>query len=85
MRIVKDESRPCQARVTAAIALHELHSARGDYAIKQTALFTDCKHTKHVCNWLSYYQYLEEHPELARPALTLANEEIEPLPEEFIE
>ncbi len=90
MRIVKDESIACQARVPAALALHDLHSARGDYAIMRTGLYTDCKHTKHICNWLAYYQYLEEHPDVAEPSphsltWTGESEHVEPLPEELVE
>jgi hypothetical protein len=88
MRIVKDEDITCQARVPAAIALHELHSARGDFAIERTALFTTCKHTQHICNWLTYYQYMEDHPELivpSKPALTLGEEMVEPLPEFLVQ
>ena len=67
MRLVKDEEGERCPRVVAAIALHELHSARGDYAIAQQAKCTDCSCMKRTCNWLAYYQLLEDHPELARP------------------
>lgn len=67
MRLVKcEESQRCP-RMVAAIALHELHSAIGDYAIARNAKFTKCPCMKRTCSWLAYYQFLEEHPELAHP------------------
>ena len=60
MRIVKDENADASSRVVAAIALHNLHSAMGDFAISRTAQFTDNERVKHVCSWLSYYQKLEQ-------------------------
>lgn len=65
MAVVKNEDMPCAARTTAAIALHSLNSARGDFAIKRTALYTNCERTKHICNWLTYYRHVEENAELA--------------------
>jgi hypothetical protein len=60
MRIVKDENADASSRVVAAIALNNLNSARGDFAISRTAQFTNNERVKHVCSWLSYYQKLEE-------------------------
>jgi hypothetical protein len=54
MRIVKDENSDTHSRVVAAIALHELRSAMGDFAISRTAQFTDNHQVKHVCSWLTY-------------------------------
>jgi hypothetical protein len=54
MRIVKDENCDVHSRVLAAIALHELDSAMGDFAISRTAQFTDSQPVKHVCSWLTY-------------------------------
>jgi len=65
MRIVKDEAAEPSTRVVAAIALHGLHSAIGDFAIARTARFTDSPRVKHVCSWLAYYRGLEGSPELS--------------------
>jgi hypothetical protein len=65
MALVKNEEESPSTRVLAAIALHELHSARGAYAIAQTAKFTDCARLKHTCEWLAYYQWLDDHPDIA--------------------
>jgi hypothetical protein len=66
MRIVKTEDGDRCSRVIAAIALHDLHSAIGDYAIARAAKFCDCERLKRTCTWLTYYRLLESHPELAR-------------------
>jgi hypothetical protein len=60
MRIVKDENADASPRVVAAIALHNLHSAMGDFAIARTAQFTSNERVKNVCSWLSYYKKLEQ-------------------------
>jgi hypothetical protein len=65
MRIVKTEEGDRWARVVAAIALHDLHSAIGDFAIARTAKFCECERLKNTCIWLAYYRLLEAHPELA--------------------
>lgn len=56
MSIVKDEAEDASSRVVSAVALHELHSAIGDYAIQRTAQFTNNPRVKHICSWLSYYR-----------------------------
>lgn len=58
MRIVKGESYDPNARVCAAIALHELGSGRGDFAIRRTAEFTECPRLRHTCAWLTHYRAL---------------------------
>lgn len=60
MRIVKNESAEQNARVSAAITLHQLRSAMGDYAISRTAQFTDNERVKHICSWLTYYRQREK-------------------------
>jgi hypothetical protein len=65
MRIVKTEQADRCSRVIAAIALHDLHSAIGDYAIKCAAKFSECDRMKRICTWLAYARLLETHPELA--------------------
>lgn len=65
MRIVKDENAEQNVRVSAAIALHELRSAMGDFAISRTAQFTNNARVKHICSWLAHYALLEKYPELS--------------------
>ena len=60
MRIVKDKNAETSARIVAAIALHGLQSARGDFAISRTAKFTDNPRVKNICSWLTYYRKLSE-------------------------
>lgn len=54
MRIAKDEDARPANRILAILALHELGSERGDFAIKRVGEFTDVKQVKHICLWLSY-------------------------------
>jgi hypothetical protein len=54
MHIVKDEDAGTPSRVVAALALHDLRSSRGDYAISRTAEFSTNKRVKHICSWLAY-------------------------------
>lgn len=62
MRIVKDDRAEPAKRVLAALALHELGSERGDYAIKRVGEFTDVKQLKHICMWLTYSRvWAEQH------------------------
>jgi len=58
MRIVKTERYDPTARIVAAIALHELHSGRGDFAIARTGVFTDDPGVRRTCGWLAYYRSL---------------------------
>jgi hypothetical protein len=54
MRILKDESAASPNRILAALALHELGSERGDYAIRRVGELSDIRQLKHVCAWLTY-------------------------------
>ncbi len=49
MSIVKDEHEPAPARILAAVALRNLNSARGDYAIEMTAQMSDEPRVQKVC------------------------------------
>jgi hypothetical protein len=53
MTIVKDEDADGAVRTLAALALHELKSARGDFAIERVALFTSNERLRHLCGWLA--------------------------------
>jgi hypothetical protein len=60
MRIVKNEDSDDCSRLTASLALHVLESARGDYAIKMTAYFTEAGRVKRMCENLSYTRTTEK-------------------------
>jgi hypothetical protein len=71
MRIVKDEKRHqegdsagsvercCNVRILAAVALNDMKSEMGDYAIKMQAKFTQSKRLKYICTWLAYNRMIE--------------------------
>ena len=61
MRLVKDEEGSSASRVLAALALDNLESERGHYAIARTGLFTENAHVKHVCAWLTYERKAGKH------------------------
>ena len=54
MRIVKNEDAETQVRMIATLALHELNSLRGDFAITQLARFTSNTRVQHLCGWLAH-------------------------------
>ncbi len=60
MHIVKEEWFDPGTRVTAALALYDLRSARGDFAIKRTGMFTDVPRLRHACQWLTIYRTQEK-------------------------
>ena len=53
MRILKDESINVGVRQIAALALHEIGSGRGDYAIEREAQFSDHQQLRHLCRSLA--------------------------------
>ncbi len=53
MAILKNDNVASQSRILAALTLHELRTARGDFAISQTALFTDDSRLANACAWLA--------------------------------
>jgi HEAT repeat protein len=65
MGIVKNEDADRNARIVAAIALHELRSDKGDYAIKAMAHFTSDERVAYICSWLTRYRMEEANPDLA--------------------
>lgn len=60
MRNVKNENSDDCSRLTASLALHVLGSARGDYAIKMTAHFTEAGRVKRMCEHLSFVRTMEK-------------------------
>jgi len=54
MAILKDEQAETNARILAALALDQLDSDRGNFAISRTAQFTDDARLRHLCTWLAY-------------------------------
>jgi len=61
MAILKDESAKSSTRVLAALALDDLDSGVGNFAIQRTALFTDNPQVKHLCTWLAYDRIKGSH------------------------
>jgi hypothetical protein len=62
MGIVKDEDADVSVRMVAAIALHDLQSGKGDFAIQRVAQFTKNERMKHHCLWLTYERVLKNPP-----------------------
>jgi len=62
MAIVKDEGADVPARMVAALALHELQSSKGDFAIERVAQFTGNERMKHLCSWLTYQRLQKDAP-----------------------
>ena len=60
MRIVKDESADHGARILAALALHELNSAKGNFAIKQMVLFSQDRQLRHLCGAMTVRRIEQE-------------------------
>ncbi len=54
MKIVKSETANTNARLCAVLALYDLRSDRGDYAISMTAKFSDNTKVRTLCTWLAY-------------------------------
>jgi hypothetical protein len=65
MRIVKDEGATSGSRILAALALHDLDSEMGNFAIKMQARFGDCEKFKHFCALLAYTRNVENQEALA--------------------
>lgn len=53
MRIVKNEEGDAAVRMVAALALYDLKSSRGDFALSQMARFSKNERIKHLCTWLA--------------------------------
>ena len=59
MKIVNGEQYDIQSRVAAALALHSLESARGDYAIRMTAQLTEAARVKFIYEHLAFARMME--------------------------
>ncbi|MGB2870187.1 MAG: hypothetical protein WBD36_17195 [Bacteroidota bacterium] len=60
MHIVNREEHDSQARVSAAIALHELRSSRGDFAIQRMGQFAANSKVQRTCYMLCRSRLTEE-------------------------
>jgi len=60
MRILNGEENNPSARLIAAMALHELGSSRGDFAISRNAQFTDNPRVKRYCVILTRTRLVEQ-------------------------
>ncbi len=65
MALLKDDKADESVRTIAAMALHDLHSSRGDYAISRLAEDPSSPNIQKICQWLSYYVLKENKPEYA--------------------
>ena len=72
MAIVKNEDAEVPVRMIAALALHDLQSAKGDFAIERVAQFTRNERLKHLCTWLAYDR-MQKQPSV--PKTTAAMDE----------
>lgn len=70
MGIVKDEDVDVSVRMVAAIALHDLQSGKGDFAIQRVAQFTKNERMKHHCLWLTYERILK-NPSVSKTTAVL--------------
>ena len=68
MAILKDENADRGARILSALALDELGSSRGDFAIARTAQFTSDPHVRYVCSSLVMSHGVNQKS--ARPGIT---------------
>ena len=64
MSIVKNEDADVPVRMVAALALHDLNSGKGDFAIQQTARFAKNERLKHLCAALTYERVQKNSSEL---------------------
>jgi hypothetical protein len=53
MAILKNEGEDSYNRILAAVILHGLETARGDFAISRTVEFTNDQKLKKTCKWLT--------------------------------
>jgi len=60
MHILNGEENDPSARLIAAMALHELRSSRGDFAISRNAQFTDNPRVKRYCAILTRMRLVEQ-------------------------
>ena len=63
MALLKDEEGETGTRILAALALDQLESEKGHFAVARMASFTSDARVKHVCTWLAYERQTGKHPE----------------------
>jgi hypothetical protein len=63
MALLKNEDGESGVRILAALALDQLDSPKGHFAISRTASFTADAKLKYVCGWLAYERKTGKHPE----------------------
>ncbi len=61
MRIVKTSGYDVEARLASAVALHQLNSARGDFAIARTAKFEDNPRIRKVFTAMAFERGLQSN------------------------
>jgi hypothetical protein len=60
MRVVKDPDAVVESRIMCALALHELHSERGDFAIKGEAIYAENTRFQRLCAALTAKKQQDE-------------------------
>ncbi len=60
MRIVKSETADTRSRLCAILALYDLKSDRGDFAIAGMAKYSVNQKVKKLCSWFTYTRQLEK-------------------------
>lgn len=60
MRVVKDPDAVVESRIMCALALHEIHSERGDFAIKGEAIYAENARFQYICAALTAEKQQEE-------------------------
>lgn len=63
MAILKNEQEEGPVRILAALALDQIGSERGAFAIERMATFASDPQLKYVCTWLAYERITGKHPE----------------------
>ena len=63
MAVLKNEEGESAARILAALALDQLDSPMGHFAVSRTASFTSDSRLAYVCGWLAYERKTGKHPE----------------------
>jgi|GEM_PF-2223554 len=63
MAILKNEQEENGPRILAALALDQINSDIGAFAIERTATFTSDAQLKYICTWLAYERITGKHPE----------------------
>jgi len=62
MSLLKNEEGDSGVRILAALALDQLDSPKGHFAVARTASYTSDTRLQYVCSWLAYERKTGKHP-----------------------